>query len=392
MPAENIINGHLFLRNGLLNEKDINQALNAAVSQIDKNAHYFGSEYPTPAANKDKFGVMDNTEWTNGFWTGLLWLAYEYTNDDKYLDLAKEDVKSFENRIDKKIAVNHHDLGFLYIPSTISDYKLTGDEDAREAGIKAADQLATRFQEKGGFIQAWGNSGDDDNYRLIIDALLNIPLFYWASEETKDDKYFKMAESHYKNSINTVIRDDGSTYHTYYFDSKTGKPLKGVTRQGYSDDSSWARGQAWAIYGIALHYHYTKDPNDIDLFKKVLNYFLNKLPEDSVPFWDLIFGDGDDQARDSSAGAIAVCGIHEMLKYLPESDSDKELYRYAMHSILRSLIKNYTYSDMEDGQPILDHSVYSWHSGKGVDEGNIWGDYFYMEALIRFQKDWNLYW
>jgi Predicted unsaturated glucuronyl hydrolase involved in regulation of bacterial surface properties, and related proteins len=392
MPTEDIINGHLFFRNGLLNKKDVDEALNSAISQINKNIHYFGNEYPTPAANKNKYGVMDNTEWTNGFWTGLLWLAYEYTNDDKYLKVAKKDVKSFENRIDNKIAVNHHDLGFLYIPSTISDYKLTGDKEARYAGIKAADQLATRYQKKGGFIQAWGNVGDDDNYRLIIDALLNIPLFYWASEETGDDEYFKMAESHYKNAINTVIRDNGSTYHTYYFDSKTGKPLKGVTRQGYSDDSSWARGQAWAIYGIALHYHYTKNPDDINLFKKVTNYFLNKLPEDTVPFWDLIFSDGDDQARDSSAGAIAVCGIHEMLKYLPESDSDKELYRYAMHSILESLIKNYTYDEAKDGQPILDHSVYSWHSGKGVDEGNIWGDYFYMEALIRFQKDWNLYW
>jgi len=392
MATEDLINSHLFYRNGLLNEEDVSKALDSAVAQIRLNMKYFKDGYPKPAAKNDKFEIMDNTEWTNGFWTGLVWLAYEYTGDSEFLEYAQKDVDSFKNRIDKKIMVDHHDLGFLYIPSCVSDYQLTGSEEARTAALEAADQLTTRFQKNGGFIQAWGKAGDEGNYRLIIDALLNIPLLYWATEQTHDDKYAKMAESHYQQSINTVIRDDGSTYHTYFFDEKTGKPIKGVTHQGYSDDSSWARGQAWAVYGIPLHYYYTKDPEDIELFKKVLNYFLNKLPKDSVPYWDLIFGDGDDQPRDSSAASIAICGIQEMLKHIPEVDPDKELYKYAMHTMMRSLIKNYTYKELKDGQPIVSHSVYSWHSGKGVDEGNTWGDYFYMEALIRFYKDWKLYW
>ena len=122
------------------------------------------------------------------------------------------------------------------------------------------------------------------------------------------------------------------------------------------------------------------------------NYFLNRLPADDVCYWDLIFGDGSGQSRDSSAAAVAVCGIHEMMKYLPETDEEKETYRRAMHGILRSLIQGYVNPDMHPGAPILLHGVYSWHSGKGVDEGNIWGDYFYMEALLRFYKDWQLYW
>ena len=122
------------------------------------------------------------------------------------------------------------------------------------------------------------------------------------------------------------------------------------------------------------------------------NYFLNRLPEDDVCYWDLIFGDGSGQSRDSSAAAIAVCGMHEMGKYLPEVDPEKDTYKHAAHRILRSLIQNYQGHEAAPGSPVLYHGVYSWHSGKGVDEGNIWGDYYYMEALVRFWKDWDLYW
>ncbi|MEG0365650.1 MAG: glycoside hydrolase family 88 protein, partial [Coprobacillus sp.] len=179
---------------------------------------------------------------------------------------------------------------------------------------------------------------------------------------------------------------------TFYFDPETGNPIKGITRQGYSDDSCWARGQSWGIYGIPLSYRKMKDEESLPLFKSVTHYFLNRLPEDNVSYWDLIFTDGSGHSRDSSATAIAVCGIHEMLKYLPEVDEDKQTYKYAMHAMLRSLIANYSDKSEEAGSPLLKHGVYSWHSGKGVDEGNIWGDYYYLEALIRFYKDWELYW
>lgn len=201
-----------------------------------------------------------------------------------------------------------------------------------------------------------------------------------------------MATQHFYTSANNVIRDDASAFHTFYFDPKTGEPVKGVTRQGYSDDSAWARGQAWGIYGIPLTYRFVKDEDCFGLFKGMTNYFLNRLPKDHVSYWDLIFGDGSGHSRDSSATATAVCGIHEMLKHLPEVDSDKLTYKYAMHAMLRSLIDNYANREIKPGRPLLLHGVYLWHSGKGVDEGNIWGDYYYLEALIRFYKDWELYW
>ena len=375
-----------------LTREEVTAAMDRVVDQVRCNMEYFGTRFPSSATRNQTYGVIDNIEWTDGFWTGLLWLCYEYTGDDAFKNLALKNVDSFLNRVEKRIELDHHDLGFLYSLSCVAGYKLTGSAEGRKAGLLAADKLMERFQEKGGFIQAWGELGARDNYRLIIDCLLNIPLLHWASLETGNPVYRNAAVRHYEAACNNVIRDDASAYHTFYFDPETGEPLKGVTRQGYSDDSAWARGQAWGIYGIPLNYRYVKDDSAFNLFKGMTNYFLNRLPEDEVCYWDLIFTDGSNQSRDSSAAAIGVCGIHEMLKYLPEVESDKNTYRHAMHCILRSLMERYTAPEIKPGNPVLLHGVYSWHSGKGVDEGNIWGDYYYMEALMRFYKDWNLYW
>ena len=377
---------------GFLTREEVTAAMDRVADQVRCNMEYFGTRFPSSATRNQTYGVIDNIEWTDGFWTGLLWLCYEYTGDDAFKNLALKNVDSFLNRVEKRIELDHHDLGFLYSLSCVAGYKLTGSAEGRKAGLLAADKLMERFQEKGGFIQAWGELGARDNYRLIIDCLLNIPLLHWAFLETGNPVYRNAAVRHYEAACNNVIRDDASAYHTFYFDPETGEPLKGVTRQGYSDDSAWARGQAWGIYGIPLNYRYVKDDSAFNLFKGMTNYFLNRLPEDQVCYWDLIFTDGSNQSRDSSAAAIGVCGIHEMLKYLPEVESDKNTYRHAMHCILRSLIERYTAPEIKPGNPVLLHGVYSWHSGKGVDEGNIWGDYYYMEALMRFYKDWNLYW
>lgn len=390
--VEEIAKKDEFLKTKLLTRAEVKNAIDLVIKQIDANMEYFKDKFPSSATKNNEYGIIESIEWTDGFWTGLLWLAYEYTGDEKYRELADKNVASFKNRVEKDIELDHHDLGFLYSLATVSGYKLTGSEDAREASIKAANKLISRYQEKGEFIQAWGELGSKDHYRFIIDCLLNIPLLYWASDETGDAKYRNIANKHFVTSCNNVIRDDASAFHTFYMDNETGKPLRGVTRQGYSDDSAWARGQAWGVYGIPLNYRYTRNESCFNLYEGMTNYFLNRLPKDNVCYWDLIFNDGDDHSKDSSAAAIAVCGMHEMNKYLPEVDENKEVYKYAMHNILRSLIENYMNPEIEPGKPVLLHGVYSWHSGKGVDEGNIWGDYFFLEALIRFYKDWNLYW
>ncbi|MFM1540397.1 glycoside hydrolase family 88 protein [Helcococcus ovis] len=392
IKIEDIKKNKEFLSSDLLSRDEVKKALDLALEKTKINLSYFGENYPTPATKENIYPVMDNTEWTNGFWTGILWILYEYSKDESIKEIAHKNVLSFLYRVNKKIELDHHDLGFLYTPSCMAEYRINKNEEALEASIKAADKLIERYQEKGQFIQAWGELGNKDNYRLIIDCLLNIQLLFFVSEKTGDSKYYEIAKNHFYSSVNNVIRDDASTFHTFYFDPQTGKPLKGVTRQGFSDDSSWARGQAWGIYGSSLSYRKLKDEKIFDVFKAVTNYFLNRLPKDNVSYWDLIFSDESGHSRDSSATAIAVCGIHEMLKYMPEVYAEKEVYKKAMHVMLKSLIENYANTDKIEGAPLLDHGVYSWHSGKGVDEGNIWGDYYYVEALIRFYKDWEIYW
>ena len=166
-----------------------------------------------------------------------------------------------------------------------------------QAAILAAVKVISRFQEKGEFIQAWGEMGDKDSYRLIIDCLLNLPLLYWASEVTGDPKFADIAHRHIRTAMKCVVREDYSTIHTYFFDPETGLPLKGVTHQGNRDNSAWARGQAWGVYGTILSYQYTQDPEYLELFRHISDYYLRHLPEDLIPFWDFDFTDGSSEPR-----------------------------------------------------------------------------------------------
>lgn len=392
VTIENIQKRDEFLASSVLTKQELQNAFEECLKQIDLNMEYFKDKFPYPATKNLKYPIIENVEWTDGFWTGMLWLAYEYTGDEKYRKLADSNVESFLHRVENNIELDHHDLGFLYSLSCVSGYKLTANPKAKKAALLAADKLVTRWQAKGEFLQAWGPFDSKEHYRFIIDCMLNIPLLYWASETTKDVSYANIAQKHFETSCKYVIRDDASAFHTFYMDPETGGPLRGATRQGYNDDSAWARGQAWGVYGIPLNIRYTKQLEYIDLYKGMTNYFLNRLPDDNVCYWDLIFGDTDGQPRDSSAAAISVCGMMEMDQHLSEDDESKAVYQGACEAILGSLIHNYTSKSYSEGAPVLYHGVYSWHSGKGVDEGNIWGDYYYMEALMRHLKQWKPYW
>lgn len=235
-----------------------------------------------------------------------------------------------------------------------------------------------------------------ENYRLIIDCLLNLPLLYWASEETGDPKYHDIAEKHIHTAVANVIREDYSTWHTFFFDMKTGAPDHGATCQGYRDGSAWTRGQAWGIYGMALAYRYTKRAEYIDIFKHVTEYFLSHMPADLVPYWDLEFTSGDEQPRDSSSASIAACGMLEMVKYLPEQE--RGYYVTAAKQLMKAVYDKCAVKDYSQSNGLVLHSTYSNHSPYntcnhyGVDECNSWGDYFYMEALTRLTKNWEPYW
>lgn len=369
-------------------------ALDQAAERVRRNLKDFTYCCQNHSSVNNVYPPCENNQWTCGFWPGEIWLAYEHTGDSAFREAGSVQVQSFLHRIQNKIEVDHHDMGFLYTPSCVSAWMLTGIEDARKAAILAADQLTTRFQEVGGFLQAWGKMGAPENYRYIIDCLMNLPLLYWATEQTGDEKYRRVALRHTETCLRYSFRDNGSTYHTYFLDPTTGEGLRGVTCQGYRDDSSWARGQAWAICGLASSFRYTGDKRCVDYFRRALAYYLERLPEDMIPYWDLIFSDGSGEPRDSSSAAIVACGLLEMAPQLEQEEAERCLY--LARCMVGSLAENYAAGEGSNG--LLLHGTYSKKSPyntctpEGVDECVSWGDYFYMEALTRLTRDWKTYW
>ncbi|GHV87700.1 glycosyl hydrolase [Spirochaetia bacterium] len=367
-------------------------ALDFGTGKIKKNITAFKKKFPAPASTSNVYTLIDNTDWTSSFWTGMLALAWEGTADRAFLKAAEAYLPGFRARLDKRIAVETHDLGFLYTLSCVSLWKLTGNQEARDAALKAADLLMVRYHEKAGVIQAWGNLNDTKQQgRIIIDCAMNLPLLYWAAEETGNPYYREAALRHIENANRYIIRSNWSTYHTYYFDTKTGKPLRGSTAQGYSDDSCWSRGQAWGIYGNALSYRYNRDPLFLENARGLARYFLNRLPDDLVAYWDLVFVKGPEE-RDSSAAAIAACGLLELSAALPYADPDRRLFENAALHITASLAQSYTTAAIPRSNGILIHGVYNKPGHIGVDECTNFGDYFYMEALVRIVRGWKPYW
>ena len=374
---------------------EINTCIETAVSTLREIIPVFKDKFIPAVSVNNFYSPSENTDWTNGFHTGLYWLAWELTGDEIFKHAANVHVDSFDNRIKNNIAVDHHDMGFLYSLSCVAAWQLVQNETGMQAAIMAADKLISRFQLKGGFLQAWGEMGAADNYRLIIDCLMNLPLLYWASDVTGDPKYAHIADIHTATSLNNLVRDDFSTYHTFFFSPETGEPVKGVTAQGYKDSSPWARGQAWGIYGLAISYHYTKDAKCIDLFYKITDFFIDRLPSDGICYWDLDFADGDGEPKDSSAVAIAACGMLEMAKHLPAEAAER--YTTIAWQIAGALMRGYIPKPGESNGLLL-HGVcvksspYNPFSDVGVDECNVWGDYYWLELLVRLSRDWDMYW
>ncbi len=373
-----------------MNERYIN-AMQMSLLKINQNLELYQDVFPSEASENNVYGFINNDGgWTQSFWTGMNWLAYVVTKDKKYLELGKHHTELFTKRLTERVGMDTHDLGFLYTLSCVADFKITSSEKAKNTALKSADLLIDRFKENGQFIQAWGDINDLSNYRLIIDCFMNLPLLFWASEVSGNDKYYQVAKKHAETATSVVLRADNSTYHTYFFDPVTGKPLHGETAQGYSDDSCWARGQAWAIYGFALCYKYTNDKRYVDKFIRVTDYFIEHLPKDYVSYWDLFFLSGDEE-RDSSSTAIAICGILEMLSLEPNITGALKYKEYAT-KLVDSLIENYTTFNIESANGLLMHGVYSKPHHHGVDESVIWGDYFFLEALTRLTNEWDPFW
>lgn len=378
--------------------KKMEKAAEVALNIVERNMEKFasGDEFPSEY-NNGHYMVFKNGDpkggiWMEGFWTGQLWLCYELTGNKKFSELAEKNVNDFHKRVVENNQIDwHHDTGFLYTPSCVAAYKVTENVLAKEAAEMAAYSLSRRFRTKGEFIQSMGFELESDNYRFIVDTMMNLPLLFWAAEVTGNEAYYNKAKKHAETTRKYIVREDGSTFHHFLMDFETAGPKGGITWQGAGDASCWSRGQAWMIYGSALMYAYTGDVSWITTFKKVADYFLMNLPADFVPYWDFSVSGAEGEPRDSSAAAIAVCGILEMLEMLGEEYGNCNKYVEAVKKIMNSLVEHYSSSYESGNEGLLLGVTHAKPQGM-IQNCTTYGDYFYLEALIRIVKSWLRYW
>ena len=367
----------------------IEDALQVTRSNIDR----FGERFPHVSNGDEHYVLNDNTEWTAGFWSGILWLCSEYTQAPLYREAAVKTVDNFRGRMERKSIFDHHDIGFLYSLSSKAQWIVERDPAARDLTLEAADMLMKRWREESGLIQAWGRKGDVNNGgRIIIDCLLNLPLLLWAYEQTNNEEYRRVAKLHAEKSRRFLVRGDDSSYHTFYFDQATGEAIRGGTHQGYNDGSTWTRGQAWGIYGFALCSRYLQSAEMFETARRLARYFIAHVPEDHVAYWDFDAPQTSETKRDSSASAIAACGILEIAERLDPADPERQFFLDAVQNSMASLVQNYSTQGSETEEGLLKHGSYSVRGGDSPDDYVIWGDYFYLEALMRLERGIPGYW
>lgn len=383
-------------------ESRVTDAAADAVAVVRRNVDRFGDAHVADTTRQDRYPLRpafgsfaegQNRGWTTGFVPGMQWLAYDLTSDEVFRAQALRHAADFEQRLRADEDLDTHDLGFLYTLAVVAPWRRTGDERWRMAGIGAAERLMTRFLEPAGIIQAWGDLSDPKQRgRTIIDSLMNLPLLTWAGEQTGNPVFADAVRRHAAQLRTHILRDDDSTFHTFYWDAETGEPLRGGTEQGAFDDSCWARGEAWGILGFALNYDATGDETLLDAAWRCADYFLSHLPADLIPYWDLVYSDGSDAPRDSSAAAIAACGLYELAARDRDPDRAARARREG-DALLDALIARARPTSPGESDALLLHGVYDLPKGNGVDEGTLWGDYFFMEALVRRARpDWERYW
>lgn len=326
-------------------------------------------------------------DWTEGFFPGACWYLYEYTNKESWKQAAID----FENiYIDHRLMPNYHDLGFVFNNSFGHGYRLTGDENIKNVLLDASNTLIGRYDSTVGCIKSWDvdkgwQSKRDWLYPVIIDNMLNLEMLFEASIITGDEKYKNVAISHANTTLKNHFRSDNSSYHVIDYDPETGEVRKRNTAQGYSHESSWARGQAWGVYGFTMCYRYTKDVAYLEKALEIVDFYFNhpNLPEDLVPYWDFNAPKLPNEPRDASTAAITASALIELHQYTG-NENQLELAT----QILKNLASDqYTTPIGEDNFFILNHSVGSIPHNFEIDVPIIYADYYYIEALLRLKKE-----
>ena len=392
----------LFLILGFTNCQQKVETLNAQQEQmsqlIDMNIEravtqykYLASRVPenrlpkTYFAAKDELQTSDTGWWTSGFYPGTLLYLYEATGDQELWDLATQKLDDLEP---EQYNTGTHDLGFMLYCSFGNAFRMKENEKYKQIMIQGAESLASRFSPNVGQIQSWGSG--QWKYPVIVDNMMNLEFLMWAARESGNERFKEIAVTHADNTIKNHFREDNSSYHVIDYDPENGEVIAKQTHQGLSDESAWARGQAWGLYGFTVMYRETMDTRYLDQAVKIAEFTLNhpQMPDDMIPYWDYNVDVDESTLRDASAAAINASALLELSKYVEDPQSEK--YLESAKKILINLSnEEYRAKEGENGGFILKHSVGHLPAGSEVDVPLTYADYYFIEALLRY-KEWFL--
>lgn len=370
---------------------DVDKSLDYCVTQVERSLNqlkpYDYSRVPRNILSGEQHWNLRPVaieEWCAGFWPGVLWYTYEYAQDSAILEQARNYTNSLASIADGP--VYDHDLGFLMFCSFGNGFRLTQDPAYKEVIIKSAHLLMDLYNPVVGTMLSWprevANNGWPHN--TIIDNMINLEMMFWAANHGGDPNLIEIAKNHADKTMQYHFRPDHTCYHVAVYDTSNGRFIKGVTHQGYSDNSMWARGQAWAIYGYTVMYRETLDPKYLDFVQKVAKAYLDRLPEDYVPYWDFDDPLIPQAPRDASAAAITASALIELSKLVPEQKQAKAYFE-AAERMLRSLSRG-PYQSGTENTSFLKHSTGHKPGASEVDASIIYADYYYIEALLRYRN------
>lgn len=326
--------------------------------------------------------LVPSKDWTSGFFPGELWFLYEYTQNNFWKKKAQQHTDILEK---EKMNGSTHDMGFKVYCSFGNGYRLTQDEHYKEVLLQSAHTLATRFKPAAGIIRSWDHSTAKWVCPVIIDNMMNLELLFWATKESKDSTFYRIAVNHARTTMKHHFRPDFSSYHVIDYDTITGQVLKKNTHQGFADESAWSRGQAWALYGYTMCYRETRLPEFLEQAQNIEKYLFThpNMPEDLIPYWDFDAPGIPDEPRDVSAATVIASALYELSLYDPEKG---ERYRSNADKIIENLTKHYRATLKKDNGFLLLHSTGTKPTNTEVDVPIVYADYYFIEALMRKNK------
>jgi len=338
---------------------------------------------------KSKLQTSDSGWWCSGFFPGVLWYLYEYTNKPE----LKYWAEIYTDRVEKeKYTTDNHDIGFILNCSFGNGFRLTGNQHYKEVLAFGAESLSSRFNDKIGLIRSWDFNQNIWQYPVIIDNLMNLEFLEWGSKNSGVPLFDKIARSHADKTMLNHFRPDYSCFHLVSYDTLTTEVQKKQTWQGYNDSSSWARGQGWALYGYTMMYRETKDVRYLHFAENIANYILfhPNLPKDKIPYWDFNAPNIPHALRDASAGAVIASALIELSQMTVNKEFSKEYLKTAIIQINTLSSPKYLAKPNTNGNFILKHSVGFFSKNSEIDVPVTYADYYYIEALVRLRKVMNV--